>query len=91
MQLDALSIPNYVTEKGRPRGVRHVKTEAQKEHFIVHNARRRCIKKKFEGIHDRFQRDLIHRDSQLKNWLDRGEVHRDGQVGTGKPHQLPIN
>ena len=66
MQLDALSIPNYVTEKGRPRGGRHVKTEAQKEHFIVHNARRRCIKKKFEGIHDRFQRDLIHRDSQLK-------------------------
>ena len=41
------------------------RTEAQKEHFVAHNARRRCLKKKFEGIHDRFQRDSTHRDSQL--------------------------
>ena len=72
-RLDAFSIPNYVIKKGRPRGARHGKTEAQKEHFIAHNARRRCIKKNFEGIHDRFQRDLTFRDSQLKNWLDRRE------------------
>ena len=65
-RLDALSIPNYVIKKGRHRGARHGKTEAQKEHFIAHNARKRCIKKKFEGIHDRFQRDLTYRDSQLK-------------------------
>ena len=57
-RLDALSIPDYVIKKGRPRGARHGKTEAQKEHFIAHIARRRCIKKNFEGIHDRFQKDL---------------------------------
>ena len=34
---------------GRPRGTRHGKTEAQKEHFVAHNARRRCIKKNFDG------------------------------------------
>ena len=90
MQLDALSIPNCVSKKERPRGARHGKTEAQKEHFIAHNGSRRCINNFFEAIHDRFQRDLTYRDSQLKNWLDRGEVHRDGQVGTGKLHLSPI-
>ena len=65
-RLDAFSIPNYVIKKGRPRGARHGKTEAQKEHFVAHNARRRCLKKKFDGIHDRFQRDPARRDSQLK-------------------------
>ena len=42
------------------------KTDSQKEHFIAHNARRRCLKKKLEGIHDRFLRDSTYRDSQLK-------------------------
>ena len=65
-RLDALSIPHYVIRMGRPRGARHGKTEAQKEHFIAHNARKRCIKKGFEGIHDRFQKDLRYRDAQLK-------------------------
>ena len=46
-QLDILSIPNYVIKKGRPHGNRHGKTEAQKEHFIAHNLRGRCIKKGF--------------------------------------------
>ena len=71
-QLDVLSIPNYVIKKGRPHSKRHGKTEAQKEHIIAHNARKRCIKKSFEGIHDRFQKDLKFRDSQLK--IDRTEA-----------------
>ena len=63
-RLDALSIPHNVIKKGRPHGARHGKTEAQKKHFVAHNARKRCIKKNFEGIHDRFQRDPENRDSQ---------------------------
>ena len=55
----------------RPRGARHGKTEAQKQHFLAHNARRRCIKKNFDGIHDRFQRDSENRDSQPKiGWTE---------------------
>ena len=65
-QLDVLSIPNYVIKKVRPHGARHAKTEAQKEHFIGHNARKRRTKKNFKGIHDRFQKDLRKRDAQLK-------------------------
>ena len=64
--LDVLSIPNYVIKKERPHGARHGKTEVQKEHFIAQNARRRCIKKSFQGIHDRFQKDIRFRDTQLK-------------------------
>ena len=69
-RFDALSIPHYVIRKGRPRGARHGETEAQKEHFVAHNARKRCIKKNFDGIHDRFQRDSTYLDSQLKKWLN---------------------
>ena len=65
-QLDVLSIPNYDIKKVRPHGARHGKTEAQKEHFIAHDVWKRCIKKGFQGIHDRFQKDLRYRDAQLK-------------------------
>ena len=66
-RLDVLSIPNCVIKKGRPRGARHGKTEAQKEHVLAHNVRKRCIKKNFKGIHDRFQRDSenVIRNSKL--------------------------
>ena len=70
-RLYAFSIQNYVIKKERLRGARHGKTEAQKEHFATHNARRRCLKKKFEGIHDRFLKDPTYRDSQLKiGWTE---------------------
>ena len=77
-RLDAFTIQNYVIEKGRRRGARHGKTEAQKEHFTAHSARRRCLKKKFEGIHDRFQRDSTYRDSQLKiGWIEEKCIEMD--------------
>ena len=70
-RLDALSIPHYVIKNERPRGARHGKTEAQKQHFVTHNARKRCTKKNFDGYHDRFQRDSENRDTQLKiGWTE---------------------
>ena len=69
--LDLLSILNYVIEKGRRHGHRYGKTEEQNEHFIAHYLRRRCIKKEFEGIHDRFQKDSMFRESQIS--IDRTE------------------
>ena len=39
-RLDAFSIQNYVI---KTHGARHGKTEAQKQHFLAHNARKRCI------------------------------------------------
>ena len=78
LRLDALSVPHHVIKKVRPRGARHGTTEAQKEHFKAHNARRRRLKQKNEGIHDRFQRDSTHRDSQLKiGWTEEKCVEMD--------------
>ena len=78
LRLDALSIPHYVIKKERPRGARHGKTEAQKEYYVAHNARKRCIKKNFDGIHDRFLRDPVYRDSQLKiGWTEEKCIKMD--------------
>ena len=71
LRLDALFIPNYVIKKGRSHGVRHGKTEEQKEYHTAWNACKRCCKKvdsqgeHFPGIHDRFLRGPVYRESQL--------------------------
>ena len=68
LRLDALSVPNYVMKKGPTHGARHGKTEEQKKY---HRAWKRCCKKvdsqgeHFTGIHDRFLRDPVFRESQL--------------------------
>ena len=38
---------NHVIKRGRPHGNRHGRTEEQRQHFIAHNSRKRCIKKEF--------------------------------------------
>ena len=48
------------------------------KHFIAHNAKRRCIKKSFKGIHDRVQKDLLYRDSQLRiGWTEEKCIEMD--------------
>ena len=64
--LDLLSIQNYV-KKGRPHGHRYGKTEEQRDHHIARNLRKRCIKRGFAGIHDRFQKDPEFRETQLEH------------------------
>ena len=65
--LDLLSIQNYVIKKERPHGHRHGKTKEHRDHHIAHNLRKRCIKSNFEGIHDRFLKDPVFRESQLEH------------------------
>ena len=71
LRLDALSIPNYVIKKGPTHGARHGRTEVQREYHQAWNAWKRCCKKvdsqgeHFTGIHDRFLRDPVYRESQL--------------------------
>ena len=69
--LHLLSIQNYVIKKGRPHGHRFGKTKEQKDHHIAHNLRKRCMKRGFKGIHDRFLKDDVFRESQLE--IDRTE------------------
>ena len=68
--LDLLSIPNYVIKKGRPHGHRYGKTPEKKEYHQAHNLKKRCIKRHFNGIHDRFLKGPEFRASQLEHDRD---------------------
>ena len=81
---DALSIPHYVIKKVRHHGARHGTTEAQKHYHIAFNAWKRCRKRvdgqeeHYEGIHDRFLRDQVYRESQLKiGWTEQKCIEWD--------------
>ena len=52
--MDPLSIPEYVIKKGRPHGHRYGKTPEKKDYHLAQNLKKRCIKKRSTGIHDRF-------------------------------------
>ena len=58
---------NLSFQKGRPHGHRYGKTQEQRDHHIANNLRKRCIKRNFEGIHDRFLKDPIFREPQLEH------------------------
>ena len=84
LRLDALSIPHYVIKKGRCHGARHGKTEEQKEYQKAWNAWKRCCKgvdsqgEHFKGIHDRFLRDQVYRESQLAiRWTEQKCMEMD--------------
>ena len=77
LRLNALSIPNNVIKQGRCHGARHGKTEEQTEYHIAWNAWKRCCQRvdsqgeHYKGIHDRFLRDQVYRDSQLASgWTE---------------------
>ena len=60
--LDLFSIPNFYIRKGRPHGHRYGKKEGCKEFHTAKQLQRRCRKKHYENIHDRFIRDKFFRD-----------------------------
>ena len=68
--LDLLSIPEYVIKKGRPHGHRCGKLPGNKEYHQAHNLKKRCIERKFTGIHGRFLRDHVFREGMIGNSRD---------------------
>ena len=66
--MDLLSIPNYYIKKGRPHGHRYGKKPGDHEYYIANSLKKKCKKKQFLGIHDRFVRDEKFR----KNMFDVG-------------------
>ena len=84
LRLDVLYFPHYVIKKGCCHGARHGKTEEQKEYFIAWNAWKRCCKRvdaqeeHYKGIHDRFLRDQVYRESQLAiDWTEQKCIEMD--------------
>ena len=52
--LDLFSIPHYYIRKGRPHGHRYGKKEGNHEYLIANSLKKKCKKRDFLGIHDRF-------------------------------------
>ena len=67
--MDLLSIPDYVFKKGRPHGHRYGKKPGDKEYYID-QLKKKCKKKCFQGIHDRFIRDEQFRNRMIENDRD---------------------
>ena len=55
--INLLSIPDYYIKKGRLHGHRYGKKPGDKEYDIANKLKKKCKKKFFQGIHDRFVRD----------------------------------
>ena len=71
--MDLLSLPEYVIKKGRPHGHRYGKKSGDKEYYLANQLKKKCKKRQFQGIHDRFLRDHEFRIRMI-------EHHRDEEV-----------
>ena len=61
--LDLFSIPHYYR---RPHGHRYGKKEGDHEYFIANQLKKKCKKRDFLSIHDRFIRDAIFRKTMIE-------------------------
>ena len=68
--MDLLSVPEYVIKKGRPHGHRYGKEPGDKEYHTANQLKKKCKKKYFQGIHDRFIRDPEFRNRMIENNRD---------------------
>ena len=64
--LDLFSIPNFYRRKGRPHGHRYGKAPGCKENHTANQLQKRCRKKKYDNIHDRFIRDKFFRKTMIE-------------------------
>ena len=64
--LDLFSIPNFYIRKGRPHGHRYGKAPGCKEYHTANQLQKRCCKKKYDNIHDRFVRDKFFRKTMIE-------------------------
>ena len=64
--MDLLSIPNYYIKKGRPHGHRYGKKPGANEYYIANSLKKKCKKKYYLGIHDRFIRDEKFRKNMIE-------------------------
>ena len=64
--LDLFSIPGYYIRRGRPHGHRCGKKEGDHEYFVANSLKKKCKKKDFLNIHDRFIRDARFRKTMIE-------------------------
>ena len=63
---DLFSIPNFYIRKGWPHGHKYGKAPGCKEYHTANELQKRCRKKRYENIHDRFFRDKFFRKTMIE-------------------------
>ena len=64
--LDLFSIPNFYIRKGRPHGHSYGKKEGDQEYHTANQLQKKCNKRQFLSIHDRFIRDAWFRKTMME-------------------------
>ena len=64
--LALFSIPNFYVRKGQPHGHRYGKKEGDEEYHTANQLQKKCIKRKYKNIHDRFIRDTWFRKNHAR-------------------------
>ena len=84
-----LSVPEYVIKKGRPHGHRYGKKPRDKEYYLANQLKKKCKKRDFQGIHDRFLRDQEFRIRMFENHRDEDLCRRwDALADEDHTHHL---
>ena len=83
--MDLLSLPEYVIKKGRLHGHTYGKKPGDKDYYLANQLKKKCKKKKFQGIHDRFLLDHDFRARMIENNRDE-EVCRRWDVLADEDH-----
>ena len=87
--MDLLSVPEYVIKKGRPHGHRYGRKPGDKEYYTAYRLKKKCKKKDFQGIHDRFIRDQEFCNRLLENHRDEDHCRRwDALADEDHTHHL---
>ena len=85
--LDLFSIPNFFyIRKGRPHGHRYGKAPGCKEYYTANQLARKCRKKKYDSIHDRFIRDKTFRKAMIEVGCSEKIIIEMDQLASEKPH-----
>ena len=64
--LDTFSIPNFYIRRNRPHDHRYGKAQGCKDYFTANRLAKKCRKKKYDSIHDRYIRDKTFRKSMIE-------------------------
>ena len=87
--MDLSSVPEYVIQKGRLHGHRYGRKPGDREYFSANQLKKRCKKKYFQGIHDRFIRDPEFCSRMFENHRDEEHCRRwDALADEDHTHHL---
>ena len=87
--MNILSLPEYVIKKGRLHGHRFGKKPGDKTNYVADQLKKKCQKKKFQGINDRFFWCHDFRVRMIEN--NRGEVCRRWDLPADEDHTCHLS